>query len=99
MIDRDLLLRATAELIAAPSENPPDDTRAAAAVATRLLSAIPGVVVTEHTKQEPVRNVVAVLRGAPNPEQAVAFVNFMLQPEVGGMYANNTGYNSAVAGA
>jgi spermidine/putrescine transport system substrate-binding protein len=42
---------------------------------------------------------IAILRGAPNPEQAVAFVNFMLQPEVGGMYANNTGYNSAVAGA
>ncbi|WP_333672146.1 M20/M25/M40 family metallo-hydrolase [Elioraea tepidiphila] len=64
MIDRDLLLRATAELIAAPSENPPDDTRAAAMVAARLLSAIPGVVVTEHTKEEPIRNVVAVRRGA-----------------------------------
>jgi len=41
----------------------------------------------------------ATLRGAPNPEQAVAFMNFMLQPEVGGMFANNTGYNSAVGGA
>jgi spermidine/putrescine transport system substrate-binding protein len=40
-----------------------------------------------------------MLKGAPNPEQAVAFMNFMLQPEVGGMFANNTGYNSAVAGA
>ncbi|WP_439576778.1 M20/M25/M40 family metallo-hydrolase [Elioraea sp.] len=64
MIDRDLLLRATVGLIAAPSENPPDDTRAAAEVAIRLLRAIPGVVVTEHTKAEPVRNVVAVLPGA-----------------------------------
>jgi acetylornithine deacetylase/succinyl-diaminopimelate desuccinylase-like protein len=64
MIDRSLLLRATGELIAAPSENPPDDTRAAAEVACRLLHAIPGVVVTEHTKEEPIRNVVAVLRGA-----------------------------------
>lgn len=26
-------------------------------------------------------------------------MNFVLQPEVGGMFANNTGYNSAVAGA
>ena len=64
MIDRDLLLRATAALIAAPSENPPDDTRAVAEVARHFLQAIPGVVVTEHTKEEPVCNVVAVLRGA-----------------------------------
>lgn len=40
-----------------------------------------------------------MLKGAPNKDQAVAFMNFMLQPEVGGMFANNTGYNSAVAGA
>ncbi|QOL80934.1 extracellular solute-binding protein [Pseudooceanicola spongiae] len=40
-----------------------------------------------------------ILRGAANPEQAVAFMNFMLTPEVGGMFANNTGYNSAVQGA
>lgn len=37
--------------------------------------------------------------GAENEEQGYAFINFMLQPEVGGMFANNTGYNSAVAGA
>lgn len=40
-----------------------------------------------------------LLRGAENVEQAIAFMNFMLRPEVGGMFANNTGYNSAVAGA
>ncbi|APZ54473.1 extracellular solute-binding protein [Salipiger abyssi] len=40
-----------------------------------------------------------ILRDAPNPEQAVAFINFMLKPETGGMFANNTGYNSAVVGA
>ena len=40
-----------------------------------------------------------MLRNAPNPDQAVAFMNFMLQPEIGGMFANNTGYNSAVIGA
>lgn len=37
--------------------------------------------------------------GAENVEQAYAFINFMLQPEVGGMFADNTGYNSAVTGA
>jgi len=37
--------------------------------------------------------------GVENEEQAVAFMNFMLSPEVGGMFATNTGYNSAVAGA
>jgi spermidine/putrescine transport system substrate-binding protein len=40
-----------------------------------------------------------MLREAENVAQAVAFMNFMLQPEVGGMFANNTGYNSAVAGS
>lgn len=40
-----------------------------------------------------------MLRGAQNIEQGVAFMNFMLQPDVGGMYSNNTGYNSAVTGA
>ena len=40
-----------------------------------------------------------MLKAAENKEQAVAFMNFMLQPEIGGMFANNTGYNSAVAGA
>jgi len=40
-----------------------------------------------------------ILREAENQEQAIAFMNFMLQPEVGGMFANNTGYNSAVVGA
>ena len=64
MIDRTFLLRAASALIAAPSENPPDDTREAADAACALLRAIPGVEVTVHTKVEPVRNVVAVLRGA-----------------------------------
>lgn len=40
-----------------------------------------------------------MLKQAENPEQAVAFMNFMLEPETGGMFANNTGYNSAVSGA
>jgi len=40
-----------------------------------------------------------MLKAAENAEQAVAFMNFMLQPEVGGMFANNAGYNSAVVGA
>lgn len=40
-----------------------------------------------------------MLKQAENKEQAVAFMNFMLKPETGGMFANNTGYNSAVVGA
>lgn len=40
-----------------------------------------------------------ILKQAENKEQAIAFMNFMLQPQLGGMFANNTGYNSAVAGA
>ena len=42
---------------------------------------------------------VGMLKGAENKDQAVAFINFVLKPETGGMFANNTGYNSAVAGA
>lgn len=41
----------------------------------------------------------AIPSGAENIEQAYAFVNFLLQPEIGGMFANNTGYNSAAVGA
>ncbi len=37
--------------------------------------------------------------GAENVEQAYEFMNFLLTPEVGGMFANNTGYNSAAVGA
>lgn len=40
-----------------------------------------------------------MLKLAENKEQAIAFMNFMLKPETGGMFANNTGYNSAVNGA
>ncbi|MCI4664618.1 MAG: extracellular solute-binding protein [Neomegalonema sp.] len=40
-----------------------------------------------------------MLKLAENKDQAIEFMNFMLKPEVGGMFANNTGYNSAVAGA
>lgn len=42
---------------------------------------------------------VGMLKQAENKDQAIAFINFILKPEVGGMFANNTGYNSAVAGA
>ncbi len=37
--------------------------------------------------------------GAENLDQAYQFINFLLTPEVGGMFANNTGYNSCVKGA
>jgi len=37
--------------------------------------------------------------GAENVEQAYAFINFLMTPEVGGMFANNTGYNSAAVGS
>ncbi len=37
--------------------------------------------------------------GAENLEQAHAFINALLTPEMGAMFANNTGYNSCVDGA
>jgi acetylornithine deacetylase/succinyl-diaminopimelate desuccinylase-like protein len=67
MIDRGLVLRATGALIAAPSENPPDDPRAAAEVACRLLHAIPGVVVTEHTKEVPIQATIAAAQPVSEP--------------------------------
>lgn len=40
-----------------------------------------------------------VTAGAANVDQAYAFINAMLEPEMAGMFASNTGYNSAVTGA
>lgn len=37
--------------------------------------------------------------GAENVEQAYAFVNHLLTPQMGGTFANQSGYNSAVKGA
>lgn len=42
---------------------------------------------------------VGVPSGAENVEQAYAFINALMTPELGGMMSKNTGYNSAVAGA
>jgi len=42
---------------------------------------------------------IAVPSGAANVDQAYEFINFMMTPEAGGMFANNTGYNSAAIGA
>lgn len=41
----------------------------------------------------------AIPSGATNLDQAYEFINFMLTPEIGGMFANNTGYNSCAKGA
>ncbi|RAH99487.1 spermidine/putrescine ABC transporter substrate-binding protein [Acuticoccus sediminis] len=37
--------------------------------------------------------------GAENVDQAYAFINALLTPKMGGMFASNTGYNSCVDGA
>jgi spermidine/putrescine transport system substrate-binding protein len=42
---------------------------------------------------------VSLCRGAKNLDQAYAFIDWMLKPEHGGIFAVNTGYNSVVAGA
>jgi spermidine/putrescine transport system substrate-binding protein len=42
---------------------------------------------------------VGVTSGAANVDQGYAFINAMLEPEMAGMFAKNTGYNSAVKGA
>jgi spermidine/putrescine transport system substrate-binding protein len=41
---------------------------------------------------------VAVTAGAANLDQAYAFINWALQPQVGGIVSDNTGYNSVVKG-
>ena len=40
-----------------------------------------------------------ITSGAENVDQAYAFINALLDPKMAGMFAANTGYNSAVAGA
>ena len=42
---------------------------------------------------------IAMPAGAENVEQAYEFINFILSPENGAAFSNNTGYNSCVAGA
>ena len=37
--------------------------------------------------------------GVENLDEAYEFINFLLTPEIGAMFANNTGYNSCVKGA
>lgn len=41
----------------------------------------------------------ALAQGAKNLEQAYAFMNWSLQPHIGGLMSNHVGYNSVVAGA
>ena len=41
----------------------------------------------------------AIPSGAANVENAYAFINHLLTPKMGGIFANNSGYNSAVVGA
>ena len=41
----------------------------------------------------------AIPSGATNVEQAYELMNFLMTPEIGGMFANNTGYNSAAVGS
>lgn len=41
---------------------------------------------------------VAITAGAKNLEQAYAFINWALQPEIGAIVSDNTGYNSVVQG-
>ncbi|MCC7427631.1 MAG: M20/M25/M40 family metallo-hydrolase [Alphaproteobacteria bacterium] len=61
--ERDRLIGMARTLVRAASENPPGDTRAAAHAALELLGAIPGVEARLATAQEPMANVVAILRG------------------------------------
>lgn len=42
---------------------------------------------------------VAIPSGAANVDHAYELINFLLTPEIGGMFANNTGYNSAAVNA
>ena len=42
---------------------------------------------------------IGIPSGAENVDQSYEMINFLLTPEVGGMFANNTGYNSAAVGA
>ncbi|WP_369682699.1 extracellular solute-binding protein [Roseovarius sp. M141] len=42
---------------------------------------------------------VGIPSGAENVDGAYEFINFLLSPEIGAMHANNTGYNTAAAGA
>ena len=42
---------------------------------------------------------VGLLAGAENVDEGYEFINYILDPKVGGTFSNNTGYNSAMIGA
>ena len=42
---------------------------------------------------------VGLLAGAENVDEGYEFINYILDPKVGGTFSNNTGYNSAMVGA
>ncbi len=46
-----------------------------------------------------VMDVHCLAKGAKHVEQAYEFINWTLQPQIGGLMANNVGYNSVVTGA
>lgn len=58
---RSELAHITAELVKVPSETPPSDTREVANIIAHYVQEIPGVDVSIHDSEEPVRNIVAVL--------------------------------------
>lgn len=62
---RERMVDATRRLIAAPSPNPPLDTRVVAAVAAELVAAaVPGCAIETIDTGEGVRNLLAILKGA-----------------------------------
>src|SRR5579872_3445502 len=60
----DAVARLCAELIRIPSENPPGDTAALAALVEKILSAVPGIEMRRVVAQEPAVNLVARIAGA-----------------------------------
>lgn len=63
----DETVRWTAEMVRIPSEVPLSDTRAIADYARDVISGFDGMVVSEHTLEEPVRNIVGVCKGLKTP--------------------------------
>ena len=61
--DKEALINLCSRLVQIPSETPVSDTRAVVEEITEILETIDGVEISIHTKEEPITNIVARLKG------------------------------------
>lgn len=73
---KDEMVANTVKMVQIPSETPPSDTRGVAACLKEILSEIPGMEIKSYTQEEPVENLIAVLKSG-KPGKRLVFNGHM----------------------